>query len=335
MGRATWCCIASACLAIAACDSLGSQSAEGGSLEGETIDLVVPYDPGGGYDIYARMLAPYLEDCLDATIAVRNEPGAGGLLATTKTYVAPPDEPRILMTNTIGVVSAQMSEIEGVNFEAQNFSWIARVSAEPNVLAVAADSEFQTFDDILNADEPIRFVATGPGANEYVNAEVLPEIYEFPAETITGFESSTDAQAAVIAGDADAHILPLDSQLEGIQNGDLRPLLVISNHPSSTLPDVPTVSDYPAGAEDEPIVEGLIDLVETGRSLAGPPDMDSERLDTLREGVDCALANQDLRAEAEEQQRDIDPLSGPETVEAVERALDSPTEFQELVKETS
>jgi tripartite-type tricarboxylate transporter receptor subunit TctC len=335
MRRAMWCCVVSACLAIAACDNLGSQGGDAGSLDGETIDLVVPYDPGGGYDIYARMLAPYLEDCLDATVVVRNEPGAGGLLATAKTYVAPPDEPRILMTNTIGVVSAQMSEIEGVNFESENFSWIARVSAEPNVLAVSADSEYQTFDDILDSDEPIRFVATGPGANEYVNAEVLPEIYEFPSETITGFESSTDAQAAVLAGDADAHILPLDSQIDGIESGDLRPLLVISNQPSPTLPDVPTVADYPPGSEDEPILEGLIDLVETGRSLAGPPDMASERLEALREGVSCALDNKELRAEAEEQQRDIDPLSGPDMADAVERALDSPAEFQDLVKETS
>lgn len=139
----------------------------------------------------------------------------------------------------------------------------------------------------------------------------------------------------MIAGDADAHILPIDSQIEGIEAGDLRPLLVISDQPSPTLPDVPTVTGFPAGSEDQPVLDALIDLVETGRSLAGPPGMDAERLEAIRDGVDCALDDEELRAEAEEQQRDIDPLSGPEMLDAVGRALDAPAEFRELVKETS
>ncbi len=61
--------------------------------QGETIDLVVPYDPGGGYDVYARAIAPYLGECLGAEIVVKNEPGAGGLLASNATAVADADEP--------------------------------------------------------------------------------------------------------------------------------------------------------------------------------------------------------------------------------------------------
>lgn len=335
MRLARWVFAIGACLVLAGCDSIGSGSSSGGSVEGETIDLVVPYDPGGGYDIYARMMAPYLEDCLDATVVVRNEPGAGGLLATAKTYVASPDDLRLEITNSIGMVSAQMSEIDGANFDSGKLSWLGRVSAEPNVVAVAADSDFRSFQDIIDAEQPIRFVATGPGSNEYVNSEVLPEIYEFPAETVTGFESSTDARAAVLSGDADVHILPLDSQIGGIESGDMRPLLVVGKESSEVLPDVPTVADFPPGAEDEPVLDALIDLVETGRGLAGPPDMGSERLAALRDGVECALDNEELAADADKQQRSISPMTGPELDAAVDRALDAPAEFQEIVKETS
>ncbi|MPZ63877.1 MAG: hypothetical protein GEU93_21990 [Propionibacteriales bacterium] len=338
MRRAPWGYVALAGLLLAACDGTGASdgeqaSGEQASLEGESIDLVVPYDPGGGYDTYARLLAPYLEDCLGATVVVRNEPGAGGLLATSQTFVAPPDSLRTVLMNTVGAISAQLSEAEGVNFDAGDFSWLARVSAEPNVLAVAADSEFETFQDLIDAERPVRFVATGPGSNEYVNSEVLPKVYDFPAETVTGFEGSEEARAAVLAGDADAHILPFDSQISAIDAGDLRPLLVIGRQPHESLPDVPTVSDFPTGEAQQASLDALIELVETGRSLAGPPDMDPDHLAALRTGVDCALGNEELVAEAEEQQRDIDPLSGEETATVVDEALDAPAEFQDLVKE--
>ncbi|MGH3341771.1 MAG: Bug family tripartite tricarboxylate transporter substrate binding protein [Carbonactinosporaceae bacterium] len=310
----------------------GSGDGGAASLEGETVDLVVPYEPGGGYDTYARLLSPYLEECLGATIVVRNEPGAGGLLATSKTFVAPPDSHRMLMANTVGVVSSQLGGVPGAKFDARKFSWLGRISAEPNVLVVAADSDFESFEDLRQAGRPVRFVATGPGSNEYANSAVLPEIYGFEAETITGFEGSDEARAAVLSGDADAHILPLDSQIEAIEAGDVKPLLVIGKEPHEAIPDVPTVADFPVGDDRQAILDALVELVVTGRSLAGPPGMDRAELQTMREGVACALRNEDLLAEAEKQQRDIDPLSGEETADVVDQALASPAEFRELVE---
>lgn len=322
-------------LLLAGCagaSSGGSAGDEGAtSLEGETIDLVVPYDPGGGYDTYARLMAPYLEKCLGATVVVRNEPGAGGLLATSKTYVAAPDELRMLMANSVGVVSAQLGEAAGAQFDASKFSWLGRISAEPNVLVVGADSEFKSFEDIQDASKPVRFVATGPGSNEYANSAVLPAIYDFPAETITGFEGSEEARAAVLAGDADAHILPLDSQIEAIEAGDVEPLLVIGDKPHEAIPDVPTVADFPVDGQKQALLDALVEMVQTGRSLVGSAQMESGIVQALREGVSCALSNRKMLAEAEKQQRDIDPLSGEETAQVVNRALVAPQSFRELV----
>lgn len=342
MRRTAACGLVLTALLLAACSGQGvetttsGEASDGGaaSLEGKTIDLVVPYDPGGGYDTYARMLAPRLEQCLNATVVVRNEPGAGGLLATSQTFVAPSDALRTVLTNTVGAVSAQLAEAAGASYDASEFSWLGRISAEPNVLVVAADSRFKTFGDILAAKQPVRFVATGPGSNEYVNSTVLPEVYGFPAETVTGFEGSEEARAAVLSGDADAHILPLDSQIDAIEAGDVKPLLVIGREPHKSLPDVPTVADFPPEEGQQPTLDALIDLVETGRSLAGPPKMDPARMATLREAVGCAVRNKALLSEAEKQQRDIDPLSGEQTDAAVDEALDAPPEFTRLIKES-
>jgi tripartite-type tricarboxylate transporter receptor subunit TctC len=321
----------------AACSGSGGSTAPAAEFfADETIQFVVPYEPGGGYDVYARMIAPRLAACASGEVIVVNEPGAGGLLATSKTAIAEPDGTRIQIINTVGTASSQIGGSEGVNFDLSALSWLGRVSAEPNVLVVAANSPITSFADIVAAQQPVRFVATGPGSNEYINSTVLPEVYGFPSEIITGFAGSGEARAAVLRGDADAHILPLDSQLAAIRAGEVRPLLVIGPGPSPQLPGVQTVHDVPpSGPEGQPLLDALIALVESGRSVAAPPDLPADRLTFLRDAIGCALSDPALVEEAASQQRPISYLDGPGTADLVNRVLASDPAFQELVRQAS
>lgn len=324
-----------------ACDAVGpgGGSAEGGgsaSIEGETIEFVVPYEPGGGYDVYARLAAPYIEECSGATVAVRNEPGAGGLSATTQTFVSSPDDLRIQITNNIGLVGAQVAETDGVQFNLSEFSWLGRVSAEPNVMVVASDSAITSFEDVLAAEEPISLAATGPGSNEYINSTILPEVYDFPGEIVTGFDGGDGARAAVLAGDVDAHIQPLDSQIAMIKSGELRPILLVAKERSELLPDTPTVRDVaPQSEEQQAILDELLALTESGRGVVAAPNIADGTQDALEDALSCALENEEFVAEVEQQQRSLAPMSGQEMADLIERLLDSPTDFQELVRSAS
>jgi tripartite-type tricarboxylate transporter receptor subunit TctC len=60
------------------------------SNRGKTVKIIVGFGVGGGYDTYARMLAPYLREQLKTTVIVENQPGAGGLSALNRLYAAPP-----------------------------------------------------------------------------------------------------------------------------------------------------------------------------------------------------------------------------------------------------
>lgn len=326
--------------ALAACgseDSSGSAEASGGGgaeqvFEGEDVDLVVPYEPGGGYDAYARALAPYLEECTGARMVVRNEPGAGGLVATNKTAAAPASENRLQIVNTVGLVSAQIAGAEGANFDLNDLNWIGRVSAPPNVVVVAPDSPFQTWQDIVDADETVRFVAQGPGANDFIAPNILGEAYGFPFEIVTGFAGSTEARQSVITGDADAHALPIDSQLGAIESGDVRPLVTVADEPDPLLPDTPAISETETSDGDaQAVVDNLIAMGETGRSLIVSPQMEESKVEALRQGFQCAIENQELLDELESQKRPLDALDGEEAAELVRKVLDSPEEFQQLV----
>jgi tripartite-type tricarboxylate transporter receptor subunit TctC len=330
---------------LAACGSDGGSGGSGGGggsqseespFSGARVDFVVPYEPGGGYDTYARALAPYFEDCLDAKVVVQNEPGAGGLVATNKTAAASADANRFQIVNTVGLVSAQIAGEEGANFDLNDLNWVGRVSAPPNVMVVGKDSDIQSFDDVVDADEEIRFVAQGPGANDYLAPNLLGAAYGFPFKVVTGFAGSSEARTAVIAGDADAHILPIDSQLGAIEAGDTRALVTIDDEPDPLLPDVPTIYDVaPPEGDAADIIDNMVALGQTGRALIASPQMEEDRVEALREAWTCVAENEEAVSTLEEQQRPIKPLNGEETADLVAEVLQSPEEFQKLVRESS
>jgi tripartite-type tricarboxylate transporter receptor subunit TctC len=319
-------------LTLVACGSAAGSGDEGGAFAGENVDLVVPYEPGGGYDAYARALAPYLEECLDATIVVRNEPGAGGLVATNKTAAAGANEKRFQIVNTVGLVSAQIAKAQGANFDLNELNWIGRVSAPPNVVVVAKDSPIQSFADLANASQPVRFVAQGPGANDFIAPNIVGTAYGFPFEIITGFAGSAEARTAIVAGNAEAHALPIDSQLPAIESGDVRPIVTIDDKADPLLPDTPTIYDTAAPNDGaKAIIDNLVALGQTGRGLIASPQMPAESVEALRAGFQCAAGNADLLAELEEQKRPLNPLGGQETAQLVAEVLGAPEEFQQLV----
>src|SRR6186713_473101 len=69
--------------------------------KGKTVKIIVGFGVGGGYDVYARMLAPYLREVLQTTVIVENQPGAGGMSALNRLYQAPPDGLQMMLVSGI------------------------------------------------------------------------------------------------------------------------------------------------------------------------------------------------------------------------------------------
>lgn len=302
------------------------------SIDG-TVEFVVPYDAGGGFDAYGRLIAPYLSECLGNEVIVVNEPGAGTLLATNTTAAAPPDGTRIQIFNTQGVISAQVGGAEGVQFDLNELTWLGRVLNEPDLVQVGAGSEFDSFEEMLEADRPIRFGTTGVGGGEGVSASAIARAFGMDAEIIGGFDGSGEVQASVIQGDLDATVFPIGSSLGAIEAGDLKPLLLISEERHDDLPDVPAITEFEALEGEGDVVDAMVNLVETTRAIGAPGGMDPQLTEHLRAATECALTDPDFLAMAEEQARDINFLDGAELESRIEEALDAPPALAELFEE--
>src|SRR5947207_6182938 len=100
-------------LSVAVCWTLSASSAQAQEAEksfyaGKTVRMIVGSGVGGGYDVFSRLIAPYLARVLGTTVIIENVPGAGGLLAVNKLYTAPPDGLQISLTQGTMVAVAQL-----------------------------------------------------------------------------------------------------------------------------------------------------------------------------------------------------------------------------------
>ncbi len=143
--------IAACALALSACGSGENDSATTeaagepcAALEGKNITLVVPYSPGGGYESYARQIAPTLGEQIGATVVVENKPGAGGLLALNELLTADADGTTMAIMNGIGAGGASLADAPGASFELDQLSYIGRVAGDAQMIVSSGEGEYDT-----------------------------------------------------------------------------------------------------------------------------------------------------------------------------------------------
>ncbi|MEU4482633.1 tripartite tricarboxylate transporter substrate binding protein [Micromonospora sp. NPDC023966] len=323
-----------AMVAAAGCQSQGAAGKASGNFKGETINLVVPFDPGGGYDSYARQLAPALGKELGAKVVVVNKPGAGGLLAMNELSSAKPDGTTLEILNMTGAVGSALAGADGVKYKPQDFSYVGQIASEPDVVIAAKKGAIKSSADLVAAAQKggLRFAATGPGSNEYVDPLVLSKALGVNNKIVTGFAGSGEAALALLQGHVDAYSRSLGSQLPTIKSGDGIPILVLGSKPVAQFPDVPTMLDVAGDAASKEMLQFHAHLLESGRTIAAPPKMDQARLAELRDAFAKVVQEADFVAEGEKAGRPIVYKSGADVAKTVDELMNPPAAYVDILK---
>src|SRR3954466_945862 len=132
-------------LSLAACWAVSAspgraQDAEKAFYAGKTVRMIVGSGVGGGYDVFSRLIAPYLSMTLGTTVIVENVPGAGGLVALNKLYVAPSDGLQISLVQGTMAAVAQLTGDQAARFDLTRYTYLATVGAPPGLWLVGPDS---------------------------------------------------------------------------------------------------------------------------------------------------------------------------------------------------
>jgi tripartite-type tricarboxylate transporter receptor subunit TctC len=333
-------------LALGACSAgAGAGGSSGGSssgdaagfYKGKTLQIIVPYGPGGGYDQWPRLLEPYMKKYLGvAAVKVVNAPGGGGLIGSQQIYDAKADGLTIGDTNAGGDVFDQIDSAQGYKMDVTKFNWIGRPDDDPHVIAVRKGT-FADFNALISQTETVKALATGKGSSDYNAAVIVYNSFKVPFQMVAAFSGSSDEKASFLAGNGAT--TSLSSSDIAAAGSKVDAVVVVSSQPFAKLPNVPTVVDVakqkglPQNTVDA--LSALSDVMDLGHAFFAPAGVPQDRMTLLRNAFQQSMQDSGLLGAAQKAGLYTGYESGDDLQKATADALTHKDLFTGLLKTAS
>lgn len=324
--------------------NLERASAQTPFYQGKTIRIVIGSSTGGGYDLWARVLARYYGKYIpgNPTIQVQNMPGAASIVATNYLYnVAKPDG------LTLGALlpAIYFDQLVGrpeVKFDFAKIGWIGSPEQNDIIHYIRADSPYRTIDDIRKAKEPPRCGSSGTGTTGFYIPRLLDEVLGTKHTIVSGYAGGSEVDLAVERGEVHcwsplvATFFGREPYISWQKKGFVRVLLQTNRKRDPRLAEVPTIYElmdqYKTPEAGKRLTRVILIAATLGRPIAVTPGIPPDRLKLLREAYLKTLKDPELIAETKRQRWDIEPLSGEEMEQLSREVMVQPKEVIERMK---
>ena len=248
---------------------------------------VVPYTPGGGTDITARIMAQWLSERLGQQFVIENKPGAGNNIGTETVVHSPPDGYTLLLVNPANAINATLYPKLSFNF-LRDIVPVGGVMRVPNVMEVNPDVPAKTVAEFIAYAKAnpgkVNWATSGNGTSVHLSGELFKLMTGVQMANIP-YKGSAPALTDLIAGTVQVIFDNMPPSLPHIRSGKLRALAVTTAMRSDALPDVPTVAETVPGYEASPFY-GM------GVPKGTPPEI----IDKLNNEINAALADPNVKA---------------------------------------
>jgi tripartite-type tricarboxylate transporter receptor subunit TctC len=255
--------IRSAILAIAGATmvvlAFGSASASP-----QTRRIIVPYTPGSGPDILARLMAEQIGAQNGPNMIVENRPGGGMLIGTEAAARAEPDGNTVLLVGNAFVVNAAMKR--GSYDVTKSFEPICYLAATPIVFVVQSSAPYKSINDLIGAahERPgtITFASGGPATSLHIAIEVLKRATGIDINYVP-YGGTAPAISALMGGHVQAVAADYPTVVAQLKAGTLRGLMTTSPKRVDALPDVPTMNETGIAKYEAEIFYGVVAPAKT------------------------------------------------------------------------
>lgn len=314
-------------VAVMATPALAQEGAE--FFNGKTVNYIVATAPGGGYDTNARLVAQFMQKNLPgSTFVVQNMPGAGHLIGTNYVYASEADGLTFGTFNT-GLIYGQLAGDPGIKFDLGKMSWIGKVASDPRVIVVTKASGIESYEQLKNSKEPVKFASAGVGSASTVETTMLVKALGLPVEIISGYNGSDD-QLAMRRGEVQGIIASRSSFQQFVDEGNAKIIAQIGG--SET--DVPQLSSLVDNADAQKVIALVASQSNISRLTAGPAGIPEDRLKALRDAYAKAVADPEFLEKAKQLGLPIDPKVGDDVANVVKAALDQSPEIVSILQDT-
>ena len=256
-------------------------------------ECVAPADAGGGWDFTCRSIGQLFEDLgLTSNMVITNQPGGGGGVAFADVAANQSDNSDLVIAAS-PATAIRFAQNQYAGLEADQFRWIGAIGADFGVVAVPSDSEFETFEQLIETvsvdPQSVVFGGGSPvGGQDHFKVLLLSqELGIDPADIPwVAYDGGGEAQNALLGGEIQVATLDVS---ETIGNENLRILTVMAEDRVPGMDDIPTTREL-----------GYETIFPIWRGLLAPGGMSDEAYDFWVDAIGQVEASPEWEAAREE-----------------------------------
>ena len=293
-------------------------------FKGKTVRVTVGTTPGGGFDLWARVVARHISKHIPGspTVIVENIPGAGHLIMTNQfANATKPDGLTIAHING-GLILAQMLGQEGYYFDPQKFIYIGAANKENDVIVFHRKSGINSAEKWQASPTPLKLGGLVPGNSIDNMIRLAKEVLGFPTQIVTGYKGIMDTFVAMDNGELAGGPASWDNvktnRKGALETGDLVVVFQCVAKPLKDLPKVTRLIDYAKTDEQKKLIEIVAHLYnDYSRPFAVPPGTPKDRVDILRKAFQETMKDKEFLFEIEKMKFNLDPTTAEDLTKAV------------------
>ncbi len=289
------------------------------------ITMVIGYNTGGGYDIYARIIANALPRYIpgNPTIVPRNMPGAGSAVAANFLAGAVARDGL-----TIGMIGQQLSLAQALNdpvvkFDMRTFNWLGRVASNVEVTVAWHTSPVKSIADAINHE--VTLAATSAGSTSHAMPLLVSRVTGAKFRLITGYPGITGGGLAMERGETQGTHATVDGLLFAKRNwlseGKVSVLVQYAMQRHPAFPNTPAMTELGKTNDEKAILTLFASPAEIGRSVITPPGVPSQLVEILRNGFAAMLDDPAFEADLKSKNLTFEPMKGTELQQLISTAL--------------
>jgi tripartite-type tricarboxylate transporter receptor subunit TctC len=289
-------------------------AAQGQSLAGKSVHMIIGFGPGGGYDLWGRTVARHIGRHLpgNPTVIAQNMPGAGSYAAASYIFNIAPRDGTVLGIIARDAALGPLSGAAGARFDPTKLSWVGTPAKETNVCIAYHTARVQSVEDLF--DKPLILGDTGPGTGTRSYPKALNDLIGTKFKLVGGFPASSDVFLAMERGEVEGICESIDSirirRPDWIPTKKVAILFQGGAEPNPELKGVPFVLDLARTAEQRLAIEFLYAGQGIGRPFVAPPGLPADRLKMLRGAFNATMKDADFAAEVQKSKLELEPADG-------------------------
>jgi tripartite-type tricarboxylate transporter receptor subunit TctC len=305
-----------------------AQNVEQFYTKNNQIRMIVGFNAGDGYDIWARTLGRHMGRHIPGNpiFLIQNMPGAGSVNVGNYLYEVAPKDGTVMGSFSRNLPSQALVGLKGIKFDPRKFGWVGTTEISSRVCIVLSKLPINTVEDLKKTQ--VVMGGTGLGSAPSFLPVVINELLDTKFKVINGYRGASDALLAMEKGETEGMCQSYSSLLgtrpHWFKDGTVRILFNTEQQRNPDLPNVPSIFESMKDTETRQLMNFFTSTSEFGRPFVAPPNLPADRLQALRAAFDATVKDPAFIEDATRQKLEVTYKTGVELEKMVNELFETP-----------